>query len=151
MHKKLWRTFINHPNVVKEVRAKAGNTNTTGVISESDMSAFWDDMGWPTKILVDEASGLETDGVVSNYTSWDESNIVLTGAGMIGKVKNAKPITLNPNARLATTEGGRIKILETFDDSRNIQSLELECLAMPVLTTAKRHIILDTSRTSSWT
>jgi hypothetical protein len=151
MHRTLWLTFKTHPTVVAAVRGFYANTNTTGVISEGQLKQYLNELGWPPITLIDEASGLQVDGVTSNVNSWDASNIVLTGAGIIGKVKNAVPIAVDdPAARISYTEGGRIKLVETFDITRNIQTIEAECLAMPILSTAKRHIILDTSTTTTW-
>lgn len=149
--KLLWRTFLRHPNVVKEVNARKANTITTSPTTEAETRAYMLDMGFPPVEVIDERQGLQTDGVTSNVVSWDESNIVLAPAGQLGEVKNAMPISVqDPAIRTAFTAEGRIKIIEKNDNSRVTQGFEAECNAMPVLTVAKYIYIMDTSRTTAW-
>jgi len=150
--KSLWRTFMRHPNVVKEVNARKANTITTSPTTESETRAYMIDMGFPPVVVIDERTGLQTDGVTANVTSWDESNIVLAPFGTLGEVKNAKPISVpGTTTRTAFTADGRIKIVEKADDSRVTQGFEAECNAMPVLTKANYMYIMDTSTTTAWT
>lgn len=152
MHKSLWRTFIRHPNVEKAVRGYIGNTTLTGDVSIPQLKKYMSELGFPPIIILDEKTGLETNGIVASYTSYDESNVVLARAGTLGEVKFAEPITIkaDPAARYATTEDGRITLLQTFDAKRKVQSFESECLGLPVLTDPSNLIIFDSSKTTSW-
>lgn len=148
----LWITFMRHPNVVKEVNYRKANTIATSPTTEAETRTYMSEMGFPPVEIIDELSGLQTDGVTANITSWDASNVTLAPKGMVGTVKNAEPISVpDPSKRVAFAENGRIKIVEKNDNSRVTQGFEAECLALPVLTKAKYMVIIDTSTTSSWT
>jgi len=150
--KSLWRIFMRHPNVVKEVNARKANTITTSPTTEGETRAYMLDMGFPIVVVIDEKSGLQTDGITANISSWETANVVLAQAGTLGKVKNARPISVqDPAIRTAYSENGRIKIIEKNDNSRVTKGFEAECLALPVLDRAKYLIIIDTSRTTAWT
>ena len=150
--KTLWRTFMRHPNVVKEVNARKANTVSTSPTTEAETVAYMLDMGFPKVVVIDEKSGLQTDGNTTNVSSWDQSNVVIAMEGGLGTIKNAYPISVNdPSKRTAFTQDNRIKIVEKNDDSRVTQGFEAECTAMPVLNAAKRLVIIDTSTTSTWT
>ena len=147
-----WRIFLRHPNVLTVINAAKGSTVTTGTVTEAEVRAYMIDMGFPPVIVIDELSGLQTDGITANIVSWETANVVIAQAGPIGTVKNAKPISVqDPSIRTAFTEDGRIKIIEINDNKRVTQGFEAECLALPVLSRAKYLVIIDTSVTSTWT
>lgn len=148
----LWITFMRHPNVVKEVNYRKNNVTATSPTTETETRTYMSEMGFPPVVIIDELSGLQTDGVTSNVVSWDESNVTLAPIGDLGTVKNAKPISVqDPSIRTAFAEDGRIKIIEVNDNKRVTQGFEVECIALPVLEKAKYMVIIDTSRTTAWT
>jgi len=149
--KALWRTFMRHANVIADVALRL-KLVATSTVTENEVKAYMLDMGFPPVIIVDELTGLQTDGVTSNVTSWHASNVTLAPIGPVGTIKNAKPISVNdPGKREAFAADGRIKIVEKADNSRVTQGFEAECLALPVLSAPSRIIIIDTSVTSTWT
>jgi hypothetical protein len=150
--KTLWRDFIRHANVMKEVNARKANAIATSPTTDSETRAYMLELGFPPVVVIDEKSGLQTDGITTNVSSWDQSNVVIATFGALGKVKNAYPITVpDPSKRTAFTQDGRIKIVEKADDSRVTQGFEAEALALPVLDKAKYLVIIDSSTTTSWT
>jgi hypothetical protein len=149
--KGLWRTFLRHPNVVADVALRLKLASGSKV-TEGEVRSYLLDMGFPPVVIIDELSGLQTDGVTSNVTSWVATNITLAPLGAVGTIKNAKPISVNdPSKREAFAADGRIKIVEKADNSRVTQGFEAECLALPVLSVPKYIVIIDTSVTTSWT
>ena len=152
-HKSLWRTFIRHPNVVKQVRSFIGNATTTGEISTSQVKKYMLEMDFPPIAIIDEKSGVETDGIISSVNSFDTGNVVLATAGQLGEVKFAEPIVLSndPSVRYAQAEDGRISLLQSFNSERKIQSFEVEAYGIPILAAPKQLMILDTTATSTWT
>lgn len=153
-HKSLWRSFTTHPNVIKDVRAFFANTNLTGgIIGETQLKTYMSELGLPMVEIIDELSGVEADGVVTGVSSFDASNVVLTTKAPIGQIKSAQPIYFEGDGtvRKAATEGGRIQLLQSFNMKKRIQTVEVECLALPVISRPKGLIILDTSKTTQWT
>ena len=53
--------------------------------------------------------------------------------------------------REASTESGRIQLLQSFDGRTKSQLFEVECLALPVLSRPKKLVIFDSSKTTTWT
>lgn len=152
MDKSLWRTFSTHPNVIKDVRAYFANTNLSGgEVAMSQLRAYMNEIGIPPIEIVDSKSGVEIDGVVNPIVGWDTSNMAMCAAGPVGLIKNARPIMVtDPSKRTATSEGGRIKVVEKSDDSLVTKGLEAECLGIPILAAATSYSIFDTSTTASW-
>lgn len=151
MTKAKYREYSNHANTVTLVNARK-NITTTAPVTQSDVAQFMSDMGLPKLQIIEEASGLQVDGVTSNVESFDTDNIVFSKDGKLGEVKSASPITIpDPAVRVAWSEGQRIQMLQYFDGKAKTQGFDMECLALPVLTQAKKMIILDTMTTDPWT
>lgn len=147
-----WFEFITHPTVIAAVNARKGTTDATAPVFETDVQSYLTIAGIKPIEIIDEMSGLQVDGVTSNIQSWENSNVVLAPAGMLGEVKSAIPVDVgDPAVKTAYTEGGRLQIQQSFDGIKKIQSFETECSAMTVLTKAKQIYILNTERTTSWT
>lgn len=153
MTKAKFRQYATHDNTVTLVNARKGIADSIGApVTESDVKQFMSDMGFPEVRIVDEKSGLQTDGITSNVESFDTNNIVFSISGTLGEVKNARPIpNFDPAVREASSEDGRIQILQYFDGRAKTQGFDMECIALPVLNMAKKIVILDTSTAAPWT
>jgi len=151
MSKAKWLRYSTHPNTVLLVNGRKGNGITsTAAISASDVRQFMIDMDLPEVKIMSGLAGLQTDGVTANLESWDTDNITFSGRGKFGQVKTATPIEVGDPSKHAYTEGGRIQLIKYFNEKQKTQGFDMECLALPVLTTAKRVVILDTETTTSW-
>jgi len=144
--------YYTHPNTIALINGRKGNgISATATVSKSDISQFMSDMGLPEVKIMSGVAGLQTDGITANIESWDTDNITFSGRGKFGQVKTASPIEMGDPSKHAYTDGGRIQIIKYFNERQKTQGFDMECLALPVLTTAKRVVILDTETTTSWT
>ncbi len=72
-----------------------------------------------------------------------EPNVwVLMPVGNIGNIKSVMPIVVDPNARVATFDGGRSILKQWFNAETNTQYIEYECTALVVLDKVKYMLYL---------
>ena len=148
-----WYEFITHPNVAAVINKRNGKdaNNLDAPVFESDVVEYLLLAGIaPIEIIDERVEVLENNKSV-RINPWTESNVSLVPEGELAEVKNATPVNIGAgNSKMATTENGRIQIIQTGDDSRKVQSIEVECSALPVLNRTKDMIILNTETTDPW-
>lgn len=151
MSKSLWRIFSTHPNVQAEVRGRLNNQVTTTRITDDEVVSYLVHLGLPPVAVIDHVQAVQADGINTNIISWDQGNVTLCANGEVGKVKNAIPLSVDdPSRRVAFSEQGRIKILEMNNNQTVTKGMEVEAIAIPILSNPTKYSIMNTTTTTVW-
>jgi hypothetical protein len=160
MSKKLWNSFKNHTQVKKQValfaNTNADVANVAGFsITESMIRSYFVEIGLPPVNVIDSLVMAEKYNPTTRlveYTQirpFEETHVCLVPDGQLGTIKAVQPIVLqDPAARIATYDGGRTVLTQTFDSKNTIQYIESELTALVVPNVSNYILILSTDAAS---
>ena len=160
MSKSLWNTFKNHTQVKKQValfvNMNADVSNVAGfMVTESMIQSFLVEAGLPpvkvidSLVVADKYDAATRSIVYTQIRPFDETKVVLCPDGQLGTIKAVEPIVLqDPSARIATFDGGRTVLTQTFDSKNTVQYIESELTALVVPSVSKYLLILNTAAAS---
>jgi hypothetical protein len=157
-----WTQFIQHPKVRESVittlnpTAVAANVPTM-MIPEEVIKGFLVGMRLPVITVVeDDMCSVEEFNTVTRkidfnmIPSFDQDVVVLIPNGDLGTIKAVKPIIIaDPAARVSEFNGGRTKIVQTFNSDTIVQEIKSELTALVVPNKSRNFIILDTTAVAS--
>lgn len=161
MSKKLYNSFKFHPKVKEKValflNANANISNLANMlIGESSLTALLAEIGLPPITVIDSLVTVDKYNPATRaveYTQirpFDEAVVVLRPEGQLGTIKAVEPIILqDPAARIATFDGGRTVLTQTFDSKNKIQYIESELTALVVPNTSRYILQLTTDAASA--
>lgn len=156
MSEALYTSFLFHPKVKEKValflNANANISNLANMlIGESSLKAFLSELRLPAITVIDSLVNVDKYNAATRaveYTQirpFDEAVVVLRPAGQLGTIKAVEPIILqDPAARIATFDGGRTVLTQTFDSKNKIQYIESELTALVVPNTSRYILQLTT-------
>jgi len=156
MSEALYTSFIFHPKVKEKValflNANANISNLANMlIGESSLTAFLSELRLPPIKVIDSMVSVDKYNAATRaveYTQirpFDEAVVVLRPDGALGTIKAVQPLILDdPAARIATFDGGRTVLTQTFDSKNKIQYIESELTALVVPNTSRYILQLTT-------
>jgi len=156
MTKTKWNQFASHPSVLSWVRRRlriAEDAVDTFPVTNQEIKAALDGFDLPPITIADHKQYLEVDGFNTPSNGFEDDNVILRPSGLLGEMKNAVSMHAlapsSPTSLRTTVEGGRIAILNTWNDIKLINHIELEGYAVPTLSNPKNLVILDTMTAAS--
>jgi hypothetical protein len=107
---------------------------------------------WPTIEIVNDVSGIESDGVVTPIRAFNDNNIAFLPSGNIGVLKNAWPIeSLMPIPNKTYAFFGPTMVSKWLDDAPFREFTAMDMNAFPALNTDSIFILQTNVQQTSFT
>jgi len=161
MSEALYNSFLFHPKVKEKIavflNANANISNVANMlIGTTAVNAFMTENRLPQITVIDSMVSVDKYNPLTRaveYTQirpFDEAVVVLRPSGLLGTIKAVEPIIIpDPAARIATFDGGRTVLTQTFDAKNKIQYIESELTALVVPNVPKYILQLTTDEAAS--
>lgn len=85
----LWRKVANNKSIQAYVKAYIGNSGSKYVPTIVNVNAALEENLLPVFEIVDDKAAVESDGIQSNFNSWNGDNAIFIPGGELGVIHNA--------------------------------------------------------------
>lgn len=105
----------------------------------SNLNEFMRQNGWPEFEVIRRTTRIQNNGKLTEYSPWNDKNIVFVPAGKLGVIKNAYADNeLRQEPGVTYSNAGRIRISQwgkgETDNSNGVEFTKAQSLSLPIIT-----------------